>query len=59
MNTVKEQVRELAHALPDDVTWEQVQYEVYLRARIAEGEQAASEGRTVSHEEVVQRFATR
>ena len=59
MSTVKEQVRELAQTLPDDATWEQVQYEIYVRAKIAEGEKAIAEGRTVPHEEVVKRFATR
>lgn len=59
MSTGKEQVRELAHSLPDDATWELVQYEIYVRARIAEGEKAAAEGRTLSHEEVVLRIATR
>lgn len=59
MSTVKEQVQELLHALPDDATWEQVQYEIYVRAKIAEGRKAVDEGRTVPHEEVVKRFATR
>ena len=56
MSSVKEQVRELADTLPDDVTWEQVRYEVLVRAQIEEGERAIAEGRTVSHEDVKLRF---
>ena len=56
MTTVKQQVQELAAALPSDATWAQVKYEVYLRAKIEEGEKAIREGRTLSHEEVKRRF---
>jgi hypothetical protein len=58
MTTVKEQVQQLADTLPEDVTWEQVMYEVYVREKIEKGEQAISERRTVSHDEVRQRFST-
>jgi hypothetical protein len=58
MTTVKEQVQQLAEALPEDVTWEQVMYEVYVREKIEKGEQAISERRTVSHDEVRRRFST-
>jgi hypothetical protein len=58
MTTVKEQVQQLGEALPEDVTWEQVMYEVYVREKIEKGEQAISERRTVSHDEVRRRFST-
>lgn len=58
MATVKEQVQQLAAALPEDVTWEQVMYAVYVREKIEKGEQAISERRTVSHDEVRRRFST-
>ena len=57
MSTVKEQVRQVAEALPDDATWEQVRYEIHVREQIEAGEAAISEGRTVPHEEVKKRFA--
>ena len=56
--SVKQQVRQLAEQLPEDVTWEQVQYEIYVRRQIQEGEQAIDDGRTLSHEEVVQHFSS-
>lgn len=47
MSTVKQQIQQLAETLPEDVTWEQVSYEVHLRQQIEEGESAIAEGRTV------------
>lgn len=56
MSTVKQQVQQLADTLPEDATWEQVRYEVHVREQIEEGEEAIAEGRTLSHEEVKNRF---
>ena len=57
MSTVKEEVRKLAEALPDDASWDQAMYELYVRRKIAEGEKAVAEGRMMSHEEVKKRFS--
>ncbi len=56
MATVKEQVQDLAERLPQDVSWEQVRYEIYVRSQIAAGEAAIAEGRTIPHDEVKKRF---
>jgi hypothetical protein len=56
MSTVKDQIRELAERLPDSATWDEVMYEIYVRQKIADGEIAIAEGRTVSHSEVKKRF---
>lgn len=58
MSTVKEQVQQLAEKLPEDVTWEEVKYEVYVRAQIEKGEQAIAQGRIVPHDEVKKRFVS-
>ena len=57
MTTVKEQVHKLAETLPDDATWDQAMYELYIRQKIAEGEKAVADGRVVPHEEVRKRFS--
>ena len=57
MTTVKEQVHKLAETLPDDATWDQAMYELYVRQKIAEGEKAVADGRVVPHEEVRKRFS--
>ena len=59
MKSVKEEIRNLADTLPDDATWDQVMYEIYVRHKIAEGEKAIAEGRVVPHEEVKKRFSSR
>jgi len=53
MASVKELVIELLQSLPDDCSIEDVQYELYVRQKIAEGEKAADEGKLVHHEEVM------
>jgi hypothetical protein len=57
MSTVKDEVRKLAEQLPDSASWDEVMYEVYVRQKIAEGEKAIAEQRTVRHDEVKKRFA--
>ncbi|HEY7215679.1 MAG TPA: hypothetical protein VIC28_13695 [Thermoanaerobaculia bacterium] len=56
MNTVKEEVRDLAERLPEDATWDDAMYELYVRQKIAAGLRAADEGRVVPHEEVKRRL---
>jgi len=53
MASVKELVIELLQSLPDDCSIEDVQYELYVRQKIAEGGKAAEEGKLVRHEEVM------
>ena len=57
MNSVKEQIQKLAETLPEDATWDQAMYELYVRQQIAEGERALAQGRVVSHEQVKKRFS--
>jgi predicted transcriptional regulator len=56
MSTVKQEVRDLVEKLPEEATWDDVMYELYVRQKIAAGIQAADEGRVVPHEEVKRRF---
>lgn len=56
--TIKEEIHRLADTLPDDATWDQVMYEIYVRQKIAEGEKAIAEGRVTSHDEVKKRFSS-
>ena len=49
MSTVKDQIRELAERLPDSATWDEVMYEIYVRQKIADGEIAIAEDRSIFH----------
>ncbi len=57
MNTAKDEIQSLLQKLPDDCTFEDVQYHLYVVEKIRRGiERAESEG-AVSQEEVERRLA--
>jgi predicted transcriptional regulator len=53
---VKEEAAKLVRDLPEQATWDDLMYEIYVRQKIEEGLKAADEGRVLSHEEVKRRF---
>jgi hypothetical protein len=55
--TVKEQVAELLNKLPDDCTFEDVQYEIYVMEKFRAGLESAEKDGTLSQEEVEQRMS--
>jgi hypothetical protein len=54
--SVKEEARQLVDNLPEDATWEDLQYEIFVRQAIEAGLKDSREGRTVPLEEVRRRF---
>jgi len=57
MSTTKEEALQLISRLPEEVTWEDIMYRLYVKQKIDEGINAADEGRTVTHDEVIKLFA--
>lgn len=57
MTTAKDEVRRLLDTLPDDATYEDIQYHIYVLEKVAEGVAAADAGDLLSHEEVVRRLS--
>jgi len=53
MASAKHLVMEILQTLPDDCSLEDVQYELYVRQKVAKGEKAADEGKLVPHEKVM------
>ncbi len=53
----KEEVRQLLDRLPEDASFEDIQYHIYVREKVARGLRDAQEGRTLSDREVRRRFA--
>ena len=53
---VKSAVRQLADALPDDATWDDVMYRIYVHQAVDAGLQDAAEGRLVDVAEVRRQF---
>lgn len=54
--TIKEEARRLVDLLPDDATWEDLQYQIYVRQAIEAGIKDSQEGRTVPLAEARKRF---
>ena len=53
----KEEVRRLLETLPDDVSYEDIQYHIYVQQKIDNGLKAAERGDFISDEEIEQRIA--
>ena len=54
--SVKEQVKEMLDRLPDTVTYEDIQYHLYVREKIERGLREMEEGKGVSEEEMDKLF---
>jgi predicted transcriptional regulator len=55
-NDVKLAVRQLADTLPDNATWDDVMYRVYVRQAVEAGRRDAAEGRLADVAEVRRQF---
>ena len=56
MGIIREEAKKLVDSLPDEASWDDLMYEIYVRKKIDEGLTAADEGRLISHDEVKQRL---
>lgn len=56
MKVVREEAKRILEKLPDEASWDDIMYGMYVRKKIDDGLNAAEEGRMVSHEEVQKRF---
>ena len=54
--TIKEEARRMVERLPEDATWEDIQYEIYVRRAIEAGLKDSQEGRVVPLVEARQHF---
>jgi hypothetical protein len=57
VSTAKDEVRRVLDDLPDDASFEDIQYHIYVREKIELGREAARDGRTVSQEEAERRMS--
>jgi predicted transcriptional regulator len=57
MNTAKQAVRKMLDQLPDDASYEDIQYHIYVREKIEDGLKDIEEGRVLSQEEVERRMS--
>ncbi len=59
MMTIKEQARELVEQLPEDATWKDLLYEVYVRQEIEAGLRDLDEDRVLSQSDVEEQLLSR
>ena len=57
MSTPKQDALKLLEGLEDDVSWEQIQYHLYVRQKIERGMDQAEAGDVLTQEEVARRLA--
>jgi predicted transcriptional regulator len=53
---IKEEAKRLLEMLPDDLTWDQLMHEIYVRQSIEAGLADSNAGKAVDVKEVRQRF---
>ena len=58
MSTAKQSVKELLEKLPDDVSFEEIQYQIYVRQKIERALEELKAGNTLTQEEVEARVKT-
>ena len=56
MATPKQAAKESIEKLPEQASWSDIMYELYVKQKIEAGLKAVAEGRTVPHEEVKRRL---
>ena len=57
MSTAKEEAINLIARLPDEASWDDIMYEMYVKKKIELGIKAADESRVIAHEEVKRIFS--
>lgn len=59
MQTLKQIVHDIADHLPEQATFDDAMYALYVRQKLEEGLRDIEEGRTYTQEEVEQRFLSK
>lgn len=54
--SVKDTLRDLLERLPEDATWDDVDYAIHLRRRIERGMDDISAGKTIGHADILREF---
>jgi hypothetical protein len=57
--TAKQAARELIEHLPDQASWDDIMYHLYVKEKIEIGQKAVEEGRTIPHEQIKTRLMNR
>ena len=55
MAPVKDEAKQLLEKLPEDATWDDLMYEIYVKQKVSNGQQAVVDGKVVTHTEARRR----
>jgi len=56
MQTAKQAARQMIDQVPDQASWDDIMYELYVKQKLEKGLKAVEEGRTVPHGEAKRRL---
>ncbi|MEA1889121.1 MAG: hypothetical protein U9N50_04995 [Pseudomonadota bacterium] len=56
MQTAKQAAKQIIDHLPEQASWDDIMYELYVKQKIEKGLEAIDEGNIVSHEDAKQRM---
>ncbi len=59
MGGVREEAHKLIDSLPEETSWDDFIYQMYVRKKIARAIEAAEPGRVVPHDEVKKQFLSK
>ena len=59
MNLAKDKAKKLIDKLPDQATWDDIIYELYVKQKLEGALNVAEDGRVVSHEEAKKRLLSK
>jgi len=59
MTTAKESARDLIDQMPEEASWDDIMFELYVKQKIESGIQDVSEGRVAAHEDIKARLLQR
>ena len=54
--SAKEAAKQIIEHLPEQATWDDIMYELYVKQKIEAGLKAVEEGRTIPHDEMKRRL---
>lgn len=56
MQTAKQAARQIIEQVPEQASWDDIMYELYVKQKIEKGIKGVEEGRVVGHEEAKKRL---
>jgi hypothetical protein len=56
MSMIKDEAKKIIDKLPEQATWDDVMYQIYVKKKIETSIKAVEEGKVISHEDVKKRF---